>query len=149
MQRCVYDVIVIGGGLIGAATAREILIRSPKIKLALLEKEKYVAAHQSGHNSGVIHAGLYYTPGSLKAKLCVEGLDLTYKYCTEKHIPFKKAGKLIVAVEPSEVERLDNLYSRALQNNVKDISLLNQEEIKQLEPHVQGIKLYGLLILVL
>lgn len=140
MQRFMYDVIVVGGGLIGSATAREILIRNPKIKLAIVEKENYVAAHQSGHNSGVIHSGIYYTPGSLKARLCVEGLDLTYKYCTEKNIPYKKCGKLIVALDPSEVKRLDDLYNRALQNNVKDISLLDQEGIKKLEPHVQGIK---------
>ncbi|XP_054723438.1 L-2-hydroxyglutarate dehydrogenase, mitochondrial-like [Uloborus diversus] len=94
MQRLAYDVVVVGGGIISTATARELLLRNPGLKFALVEKEKAIAMHQSGHNSGVVHSGLYYTPGSLKAKLCVEGLDLAYQYCTNKNIPYKKCGKI-------------------------------------------------------
>ncbi|KAG5676751.1 hypothetical protein PVAND_006560 [Polypedilum vanderplanki] len=101
-----YDLSVIGGGIVGVASAREILIRHPHLKIAIVEKEKTLAFHQSGHNSGVIHAGIYYKPGSLKAKLCVEGLHLTYKYCDERNIPYKKVGKLIVATNKVEEERL-------------------------------------------
>lgn len=88
------------------ASAREILLRYPKLKVAIIEKEPKLAVHQSGHNSGVIHAGIYYKPGSLKAKLCVEGLHLSYKYLDEKKIPYKKCGKLIVATNDLEVDRL-------------------------------------------
>jgi 2-hydroxyglutarate dehydrogenase len=91
---------------VGVASAREILLRHPQMKIAVLEKENKLAYHQSGHNSGVIHAGIYYKPGTLKAKLCVEGLHLTYKYCDEKQIPYKKCGKLIVATDETEVGRL-------------------------------------------
>lgn len=111
-----YDLAVVGGGIVGVASAREILLRHPKTKIAILEKEKELAVHQSGHNSGVIHAGIYYKPGSLKAKLCVQGLRLTYAYCDEKKIPYKKVGKLIVATDEVEVSRLmviiiiDNVY---------------------------------------
>lgn len=89
------------------ASAREILLRHPSLKVAVVEKENKLAFHQSGHNSGVIHAGIYYKPGSLKAKLCVDGLHLSYKYLDEKNIPYKKVGKLIVATNDVEVERLN------------------------------------------
>lgn len=101
-----YDLVVVGGGIVGVASAREILQRHPKLKVAIVEKESKLAVHQSGHNSGVIHAGIYYKPGSLKAKLCVEGLHLSYKYLDEKKIPYKKCGKLIVATNDMEVGRL-------------------------------------------
>lgn len=101
-----FDLVCVGGGIVGVSSAREILLRHPHLKVAIVEKEKKLAYHQSGHNSGVIHAGIYYKPGSLKAKLCVEGLHLTYKYCDEKKIPYKKVGKLIVATNAIEVERL-------------------------------------------
>lgn len=99
--------VVVGGGIIGAATARELNLRHWNWKIAIVEKEPILAAHQSGHNSGVIHAGIYYKPGSLKAKLCVEGMKLMYKYLDEKRIPYRKCGKLIVAADESELERLD------------------------------------------
>uniref|UniRef100_A0A915PLT7 L-2-hydroxyglutarate dehydrogenase, mitochondrial n=1 Tax=Setaria digitata TaxID=48799 RepID=A0A915PLT7_9BILA len=104
-----FDIVVVGGGIIGCATARQLKISNPELKIALLEKEEHLAPHQSGHNSGVLHAGIYYAPGSLKAKLCVRGIDLAYKYCDEHKIPYKKTGKLIVAVEPMEVPRLEGL----------------------------------------
>lgn len=91
----------------GAATAREIVLRHPRWKVAVVEKENALAKHQSGHNSGVIHAGIYYKPGSLKAKLCVEGMKLMYEYLDKKQIPYKKCGKLIVATDETEVEQLE------------------------------------------
>lgn len=101
-----FDVVVVGGGIVGTASAREILLRHPTWKIAVLEKEERLAVHQTGHNSGVVHAGIYYKPGTLKAKLCVEGMHLCYKYFDEKNIPYKKVGKLIVATEEIEVPRL-------------------------------------------
>lgn len=102
-----YDLVVVGGGIVGVATARELKQRHPKWKVAIVEKEENLAVHQSGHNSGVIHAGIYYKPGSLKAKLCVEGMKLMYAYLDKKKIPYKKCGKLIVATDETEVEQLN------------------------------------------
>lgn len=96
-----------GGGIVGMASAREIQLRHPDWKVAVVEKERGLAVHQSGHSSGVVHAGIYYKPGSLKAKLCVEGLQLSYKYFDTKNIPYKKVGKLIVATNEEEIYRLD------------------------------------------
>lgn len=101
-----FDIVVVGGGIVGAASAREILLRHPTWKVAVVEKEKRLAMHQTGHNSGVVHAGIYYKPGTLKAKLCVEGMQLCYKYFDQKRIPYKKVGKLIVATEEIEIQRL-------------------------------------------
>ncbi|WAR19878.1 L2HDH-like protein [Mya arenaria] len=117
----VYDVVIVGGGIVGMATARELIMRHPSLTFAVVEKENRLAAHQSGHNSGVIHAGIYYTPGSLKAKLCVKGLDMLYKYCDENSVPYKKCGKLIVATHPEEIPRLDGLYQRGIENGVRDL----------------------------
>lgn len=136
-----YDLVVVGGGIVGVAAAREISIRHPELKLAIVEKENKLAAHQSGHNSGVIHAGIYYKPGSLKAQLCVEGLQRVYAYCDEKKIPYKKVGKLIVATTPMEVERLNDLHKRGIANKVPDLQLLqSQKEIQCIEPHCRGLK---------
>lgn len=134
-----YDVVIVGGGIIGLASARELSLRQPMLKLALVEKEKELSVHQSGKNSGVIHCGIYYTPGSLKAKLCVEGLQLAYKYCDEKNIPYKRCGKIIVAVEERELPQLEKLYQRGLENGVKDLKILNSEEIKEVEPYCKGL----------
>ncbi|CAG2161309.1 unnamed protein product [Oppiella nova] len=135
-----YDIVIVGGGIVGAATARELAIRNPKLKFAIIEKENQLAFHQSGHNSGVIHAGIYYKPGSLKAKLCVEGSSLAYKYLDQKKIAYKKVGKLIVAVNEEEVDRLKELYERGLQNGVKDMVLLEANDIKKYEPNCVGLK---------
>lgn len=135
-----YDVAVIGGGIVGAASAREIIIRHPTLKVAIVEKEKRFAAHQSGNNSGVVHAGIYYKPVSLKAKLCVEGMNLAYKYFDENGINYKKCGKLIVATERNEIPRLLDLYDRGVQNGVKDLILLNEQQIHEIEPYCNGIQ---------
>ncbi|XP_058462612.1 L-2-hydroxyglutarate dehydrogenase, mitochondrial [Malaya genurostris] len=135
-----YDIVVLGGGIVGTASAREILLRHPSLKVAVVEKESKLAFHQSGHNSGVIHAGIYYKPGSLKAKLCVQGLHLSYKYFDEKNIPYKKVGKLIVATNDIEVERLQDLYKRSLANNVPDVKVVDAKGIREIEPYCEGVK---------
>ncbi|KAB0798803.1 hypothetical protein PPYR_00672 [Photinus pyralis] len=135
-----YDVVVVGGGIVGVASARECLCRHPHLKMAIVEKESKLAMHQSGHNSGVIHAGIYYKPGSLKAKLCVEGLQLTYSYCDERKIPYKKVGKLIVATNEGELSNLLDLYERGQKNNVKDLEIIDGDKIKTYEPKCTGIK---------
>jgi len=135
-----YDVLIVGGGVVGCATARELINTHPHLKFGVLEKEKEVAMHQSGHNSGVIHAGIYYTPGSLKARLCVKGSQMTYKYCDENDIPYKKCGKLIVATNPDEVSRLQGLLERGIQNEVPGISIIGPEEIREIEPNCVGLK---------
>ncbi|XP_010750210.2 L-2-hydroxyglutarate dehydrogenase, mitochondrial [Larimichthys crocea] len=134
-----YDVAVVGGGIVGLATARELVLRHPSLSFVLLEKEKELAVHQSGHNSGVIHSGIYYTPGSLKARLCVRGATLAYEYCEKKGLPYKKCGKLIVAVEQEEIPRLKALYERGMQNNVRDLSIVDAKGIREREPYCRGI----------
>jgi 2-hydroxyglutarate dehydrogenase len=131
---------VVGGGIVGAATARQLLKSHPYLRVVLLDKERDLGVHQSGRNSGVIHAGIYYAPGSLKAQLCVKGLDLAYAYFEERGIPYKKVGKLIVAVDDSEVERLNVLYQRGLDNGVRDLQLIDGERIPEIEPHCRGKK---------
>ncbi|XP_030071196.1 L-2-hydroxyglutarate dehydrogenase, mitochondrial isoform X2 [Microcaecilia unicolor] len=133
------DVVIVGGGLVGLASARELILRHPTLSFSLLEKEKTLASHQSGHNSGVIHSGIYYTPGSLKAKLCVQGAALCYEYCDQKAIPYKQCGKLIVAVEQEEIPRLQALYERGLQNNVRGLKLISAKEIRDREPYCRGL----------
>lgn len=135
-----FDLVIVGGGIVGTASAREILLRHPKLRVAILEKESKLAAHQSGHNSGVVHAGIYYKPGTLKAKLCVQGLGLAYKYFEEKRIPHKKCGKLIVATSDDEVGRLMDLYERGLANGVPGLELVDGDRIREIEPYCEGIK---------
>ncbi|XP_069016655.1 L-2-hydroxyglutarate dehydrogenase, mitochondrial isoform X1 [Embiotoca jacksoni] len=133
------DVAVVGGGIVGLASARELILRHPSLNFILLEKEPELAVHQSGHNSGVIHSGIYYTPGSLKARLCVRGATLAYEYCDKKQLPYRKCGKLIVAVEQEEIPRLKALYERGLQNNVRDLSIVDANGIREREPYCRGI----------
>ncbi|XP_071962745.1 L-2-hydroxyglutarate dehydrogenase, mitochondrial-like [Antedon mediterranea] len=135
-----YDACIVGGGIVGLATAQELITRHPNIKVAVLEKENELALHQTGHNSGVIHAGIYYAPGSLKAKLCVEGVKLTYQYCDKHNIGYDKVGKLIVALNDSEVPRLDELYERGLINNVEGLEIVGPDGIKEREPYCTGVK---------
>ncbi|TDG99220.1 hypothetical protein EPR50_G00207870 [Perca flavescens] len=134
-----YDVAVVGAGIVGLATVRELILRHPSLSFILLEKEKELAVHQSGHNSGVIHSGIYYTPGSLKARLCVRGATLAYEYCEKKGIPYKQCGKLIVAVEQEEIPRLQALYERGMKNNVRDLSIVDAKGIREREPYCRGI----------
>ncbi|XP_054893976.1 L-2-hydroxyglutarate dehydrogenase, mitochondrial [Poeciliopsis prolifica] len=134
-----YDVAVVGAGIVGLASARELIQRHPTLTFVLLEKEKELAVHQSGHNSGVIHSGIYYTPGSLKARLCVRGATLAYQYCEKKGIPYKRCGKLIVAVEQEEIPRLKALYERGLENKVRDLSVVDAKGIREREPYCRGI----------
>lgn len=136
----VYDIVVIGGGIVGMATARDLKLTYPSLNMAVLEKECKIASHQSVRNSGVIHAGIYYTPGSLKAKLCVQGHYLAMKYCLKKNVPFNKCGKLIVATKESEIPALEMLFDRGQQNNVRDLKMISGEEIPQIEPHCRGVK---------
>ncbi|VDN56115.1 unnamed protein product [Dracunculus medinensis] len=135
-----FDVIVVGGGIVGCATARQLKISNPELKIAILEKENRLAPHQSGNNSGVMHAGIYYMPGSLKAKLCVRGIDLAYNFFDKNRVPYKRVGKLIIAVEPVEVQRLDALYERAQQNGCKMIELIDGSEIKKYASEFKGLK---------
>jgi len=130
----------VGGGIVGAASAREILLRHPTLKIAVLEKESKLAMHQSGHNSGVIHAGIYYKPGTLKARLCVEGMHLAYKYLDEHQIPYKKVGKLIVATDEKQVVLLKDLEQRGIKNNVPDLRMIDGDQIKEIEPYCHGLK---------
>jgi L-2-hydroxyglutarate oxidase LhgO len=136
----VYDIAVVGGGIVGLATSRELLRRHPRLKLANVEKEPAYNKHQTGHNSGVIHSGIYYKPGSLKAKLCVEGRTLARAYCDEKNIPYKMVGKLIVATEESELGRLQDLYVRGQQNGIDNLEILDAKQIEEREPYLRGVR---------
>jgi (S)-2-hydroxyglutarate dehydrogenase len=133
------DFVVIGGGILGLAVARELLGRHPDASLCLLEREDRLAAHQTSHSSGVIHAGIYYAAGSLKARLCVEGARLLYAYCDERGIEARRNGKLIIATEESELSRLDELERRGQANRVPGLRRVGPDDIAQLEPHARGI----------
>ncbi len=135
-----FDVIVIGAGIVGLATAREILLRRPRLRLAVIDKEARVATHQTGHNSGVIHSGLYYRPGSLKARACVAGAAKLIRYCDERGVPYQLIGKLVVATSPDEVPRLLELYERGQKNGVQGLELLTAEQIREREPNVTGVR---------
>ncbi len=135
-----YDVAIVGGGIVGLATAMRLLDKYPRLTLAVLEKEDRIAAHQSGHNSGVLHSGIYYKPGSLKARLCVRGKELLLRFCDEHDIPYKLCGKVIVALDESELPRLQDLYQRGLTNGVPGVELIGPERLRELEPYVAGIK---------
>lgn len=133
-----YDIVVIGCGIVGLAVGTELLRRRPGLRLLLLEQEAAIAAHQTSHNSGVIHSGVYYAPGSLKARLCVEGAGLIYEYCERKGIPYERCGKLIIARSEEEVPRLRELFRRAGENRVPDIRWLEADEIAEVEPACVG-----------
>jgi (S)-2-hydroxyglutarate dehydrogenase len=135
-----YDVIVIGGGIVGLAVALEIRQRFPRLHLLLLEKETRLGQHQSGHNSGVIHSGVYYKPGSLKAKLCVEGARAMVQFCREHGVPHEVCGKVIVATDESELPQLEELRRRGEENGLAGLRLLSSEELHEVEPHAQGLK---------
>jgi len=134
------DIAVIGGGIVGLATAYQLLRRKPGLKLTLLEKETDLATHQSGHNTGVIHAGIYYKPGSLKARLCRQGKAELEQFADEHGIPWRRCGKLIVALEESELPRLAALLERGVANGVEGLVEVGPERIREIEPHITGIR---------
>ncbi|PXX64896.1 MULTISPECIES: L-2-hydroxyglutarate oxidase [Pseudomonas] len=134
----IYDYCIIGGGIVGLATAMALLERQPGASLLILEKENVLARHQTGHNSGVIHAGIYYAPGSLKADLCKRGAQATKDFCTEHGIRFEVCGKLLVASTPLEVERMHALYERSQQNGLK-VERLDAQELQRREPNIVGL----------
>ncbi|MEV1025365.1 L-2-hydroxyglutarate oxidase [Streptomyces sp. NPDC050264] len=130
---------VVGAGILGLATAREIASRRPGTRVLVLDKEDEVARHQTGHNSGVVHAGIYYAPGSLKADLTVRGVALLREYCQDRELPYREIGKLVMAVREDELGRMDALYERAKSNHVPDLRKVSRDEIKELEPHAGGL----------
>ena len=133
------DLLVVGGGILGLAVARELARRRPIARVCVLEAERRIGAHQTGHSSGVVHAGIYYPPGSLKARLCVEGARRLYAYCERRGVPFERNGKLIVAVDEDELERLDELERRGAENGVPGLRRLAAEEIAAVEPQARGV----------
>ncbi|MFI6339315.1 L-2-hydroxyglutarate oxidase [Streptomyces sp. NPDC050535] len=130
---------IVGAGILGLATGREIALRRPGTRVVVLEKEPQVAVHQTGHNSGVVHAGIYYAPGSLKADLCVRGVSILREYCQERGLPYAEIGKLVVAVREDELGRMESLYERARNNHVPELRKVSKEEIGELEPNAGGI----------
>ena len=135
-----YDVAIIGGGILGLATARALTERAPDARLVILEKESELATHQTGHNSGVIHSGIYYKPGSHKATLCVEGSRLMVEFCAAHGIRTARVGKVIVATEPAELPRLDTLYQRGMANGVPGVRMIEPDELREIEPHAQALR---------
>jgi L-2-hydroxyglutarate oxidase LhgO len=134
-----FDLIIVGGGIVGLATALQAVRRRPGIRLAVLEKEATIARHQSGHNSGVIHSGIYYKPGSQKAKNCVAGAARMVEFCREHSIPYEVCGKVVVATNESERAGLGELMRRGTANGVPGLSMIGPERLRELEPHCTGI----------
>jgi 2-hydroxyglutarate dehydrogenase len=133
------DLVVVGAGILGLAVAREALLRDPDLTVRVVDREDRVGAHQTGHNSGVVHAGIYYAPGSLKARLCVEGARDLYAFCDRHGVPVERCGKVIVATSTDEVPGLDALEWRGRQNGVPGLRRLDRHELRELEPHAEGI----------
>ncbi len=129
-----YDIIVIGGGCVGLSTAYKLNLRYPQKKILVLEKEPQLSAHQTGRNSGVIHSGIYYKPGSFKAKNCVDGRRELVAFAKEHNIAHDICGKLIVATDPSELPHMHKVFNHGLQNGVEDIELISADKIKEIEP---------------
>lgn len=135
-----YDIAIVGAGIVGLATALKTKEKNPNLKVVVIEKESRVAAHQTGNNSGVIHSGIYYKPGSLKAKNCIEGYNMLIDFCNQHAIPFELCGKIIVATSESELTALDNIYNRGIENGLEGLRYINEAEIKAIEPHTYGVK---------
>lgn len=135
-----YDVVMVGAGILGVATARELHHRMPGLRIAVLDKEPAVGRHQSGHNSGVLHAGVYYQPGSLKAELCVRGKAMMETYAEEHGIAFETCGKVIVALDDSELGRLEDIEARGRANGVPGLQMIGPEQLREIEPHAAGIR---------
>ena len=135
-----FDLTIIGGGIVGLASALEVVQRYPQLKLLVLEKEDRLAAHQTGHNSGVIHSGIYYKPGSLKAQTCVSGARDLVAFCEEHGIPYERCGKVVVATAAEELPRLEELFRRGTANGVVGLEMIGPERLREIEPHATGIK---------
>lgn len=133
------DVAIVGGGIVGLATAYRLTQRFPNVHAIVLEKEREIAQHQTGHNSGVLHSGIYYKPGSLRAQNCREGKLAMQQFCEAEKIPYELCGKVIVAVDPSELPQLERIYQRGLANGV-NCSLIDKDRLQEIEPHARGIK---------
>ncbi|MEI6489415.1 MAG: L-2-hydroxyglutarate oxidase [Bacteroidota bacterium] len=140
METNKYDIIVVGGGIVGLATAYKLNVKYPNLKVLLLEKEKEVAAHQTGHNSGVIHSGLYYKPGSYKAKNCVDGRRELVAFAKEHKIPHDICGKVVVATEASELAHMNRVLNNGIANGVEGVEKVNMKRLKEIEPHCEGIE---------
>lgn len=134
-----YDIAIVGGGIVGLATAYRLLSLKPELQIVVLEKENHAAAHQTGHNSGVIHSGLYYKPGSLKATNCIKGYKMLLEFCDSNKITYDLCGKIVVATSEKELSQLDMLYERGLENGLTGILKLNESEIREREPNCSGI----------
>lgn len=134
-----FDVLVVGGGIVGLAVARRLQETSPARSILVLEKESNIARHQTGRNSGVIHSGIYYAPGSLRARNCRRGVELLLRFCREQGIPFSLSGKVVVAANEAERERLDQLLERGEANGVPGLRMLDRSGLKEIEPHAEGI----------
>jgi L-2-hydroxyglutarate oxidase LhgO len=135
----VYEVAVVGGGIVGLATAYQLLRQRPGVTVLVLEKEGSVGLHQTGHNSGVLHSGIYYKPGSLKARIAVRGRASMVRFCEEHGVPFELCGKVIVAASESETGRLEALLDRGLENGVPGLRAISKDELRELEPHARGV----------
>ena len=135
-----YDVIIVGGGIVGLATAMQLLRATSGCRLLLLEKENQLGMHETGHNSGVIHSGLYYKPGSLKAKNCTEGYQLLLDFCQAEGVPHDICGKVVVATCEEELPQLEELRRRGEANGLTGLRTLISTEIREIEPHCTGIK---------
>ncbi|MDZ7807690.1 MAG: L-2-hydroxyglutarate oxidase [Gracilimonas sp.] len=134
-----YDFTIVGAGIVGLSTAYKLSLKFPESKILVLEKEERVAAHQTGKNSGVIHSGIYYKPGSYKAKNCVDGRHQLVEFCNKYDVAIDVCGKVIVATDDSEVPKLKEIYERGLQNEIEGIELIDANRLKELEPHVKGV----------
>ena len=135
-----YDVVIVGGGIVGLSTAMQLKRRFPTWQVAVVEKEPAIARHQTGHNSGVIHSGIYYRPDSQKAKFCVAGVQALLRFCDENEIEYEQCGKVIVATADEELGRLNDLYQRGTANGVQGLEMIGPERLKEIEPHAAGIQ---------
>ena len=140
MESNQYDIAIIGGGILGLSTAMQLMERAPNWRVAVIEKEAQLAMHQTGHNSGVMHSGIYYRPGSHKAQFCVAGLNNMVKFCDENEIEYQQCGKVIVALDESELGRLQDLFERGTANGVPDLEIVGPERLKEIEPHTVGMR---------